>query len=307
MAKDIRRIEHSVVFGTHAGVFHADDVFAAAVLLEVNPLASIVRTRDPKILTTCDVVFDVGGEHNPEEGRFDHHQRGRAGTRPNGVPYSSFGLVWREYGEKLCGGALDEVRLVDEALVQAVDLTDNGEMLYEGGTKRFVGANQYSISAAVSSFNPTWMESGRSFDAAFEEAVAFAKKILRREIMSAFSNLAAKNLIREAILKADGGSIVVLSKFVPWSDQVRDEAPNALFVIFLSEEGTWMVQAVNKTAGTFESRKLLPESWAGLRGKAFSEAVGIPDGVFCHPGRFICGAESRDSALRLARSAVAAA
>jgi uncharacterized UPF0160 family protein len=65
-----------------------------------------------------------------------------------------------------------------------------------------------------------------------------------------------------------------------------------------------MVQAVNARAGTFESRKLLPEAWAGLRDAAFSAAVDLPDGVFCHPGRFICGAKSKASALRLAELAL---
>jgi uncharacterized UPF0160 family protein len=33
------------------------------------------RTRDPKILAECDTVVDVGGIFDPQQKRFDHHQK----------------------------------------------------------------------------------------------------------------------------------------------------------------------------------------------------------------------------------------
>ena len=33
------------------------------------------RSRDPKELDTCNVVVDVGGVYEPENNRFDHHQK----------------------------------------------------------------------------------------------------------------------------------------------------------------------------------------------------------------------------------------
>ncbi len=36
--------------------------------------AEIVRTRDPSLLSGCDVVVDVGGEFDPARHRYDHHQ-----------------------------------------------------------------------------------------------------------------------------------------------------------------------------------------------------------------------------------------
>ena len=35
--------------------------------------AKIVRTRDPKLLETFDIVVDVGGVYDPSKGLFDHH------------------------------------------------------------------------------------------------------------------------------------------------------------------------------------------------------------------------------------------
>ena len=48
-----------VKIGTHDGAFHADEALACAMLrlLPRYKEADIVRTRDPKILAECDLVY----------------------------------------------------------------------------------------------------------------------------------------------------------------------------------------------------------------------------------------------------------
>src|SRR3989344_3542872 len=90
---------------THSGPYHADDVFAVAaldILLDPEEII-IIRTRDPKIIDQADYVVDVGAKYDSSLKRFDHHQMEGAGERPSTIPYASFGLVWKEYGEKLAG------------------------------------------------------------------------------------------------------------------------------------------------------------------------------------------------------------
>lgn len=300
-----------IVVATHDGVFHADDVCAVAALMLVYPDATVIRTRDAARLASADIVVDVGGAYDAEHGRYDHHQKGRAGGRENGVLYSAFGLVWRHYAVRVMASLgvpeehLDAVgQAVDRGLVQPIDATDNGQDLYEGGKAVFPGVAEVALSSVLSGFNPSWHVANKDFDGAFGRAVEFAQAILRNAVLSALGEAMAKAVVRPAIHQSDDGPVVVLDQFAPWGDQVRDEAPAALFCVFPSETGTWMVQAVNAKAGTFESRRLLPESWAGLRDGAFSAHVGLEDGVFCHPGRFICGAKSKASALRLAQLAL---
>ncbi len=60
----------------------------------------IVRTRDEALLAAADVRVDIGGRSDPASGDFDHHQRGGAGERANGIRYASFGLVWRHHGAR---------------------------------------------------------------------------------------------------------------------------------------------------------------------------------------------------------------
>ena len=91
------------VLVTHSGKFHCDEVFAYAILRAALGLHqpgvdhALVRSRDAAVIASGDVVWDVGLVFDAPAGRFDHHQRG-APVRPDGTPFSSAGLVWREYG-----------------------------------------------------------------------------------------------------------------------------------------------------------------------------------------------------------------
>lgn len=286
--------------GTHNGVFHADDVFAAAALALAYGDAKIVRTRDQKVLESCDIVFDVGGVYDPSTKRFDHHQKDHPDARENGVKYSSFGLVWREYGERLAGSAA-AAQHVDEALVQAIDAADNGQALSLPNPE--LDARSFSVSAAISSFNPGW-DSEEGFDDAFTRAVAFARAILQNVSASAKGREAARLLVEAAIVRAEDPRLIVLETFCPWTETVVLGAPDALFVAFPSETGDWRLQAIPPTLGSFEKRKPLPEEWAGLRGAELAEKTGVRDAIFCHVGRFICGAQSREGVLKLARQAL---
>lgn len=116
----------------HNGKYHADDVFAMAalkILLDPEELI-IIRTRDPKIIDEADYVADVGGIYDPKKRRFDHHMREGAGVRENGIPYASFGLVWKEYGEKIAGSK-QAAEYIDRKLVQPIDGPDNGVELID--------------------------------------------------------------------------------------------------------------------------------------------------------------------------------
>jgi uncharacterized UPF0160 family protein len=78
-------------------------------------------------------------------------------------------------------------------------------------------------------------------------------------------------------------------------------------VLYPNEDGSsWYCRTVPPEPGSFGQRLGLPDPWRGLSDEAFARAAGIPDGLFCHPGGFICGARSRASALALAEKAASA-
>src|SRR5687767_7701889 len=93
---------------THDGPFHADDVFAYAVLRAALGDIQLVRSREPAVIDSADLVFDVGSEYDPSARRYDHHMRERP-LRSSGTPYSSVGLIWRDYGRAALPSLLQTV------------------------------------------------------------------------------------------------------------------------------------------------------------------------------------------------------
>jgi uncharacterized UPF0160 family protein len=83
-----------MIAATHDGRFHADEIFALAVLKLIFPDLEIVRSRDEKFYRNTDIIVDVGHVYDPENSVFDHHQRSFSIKRESGIPYASFGLVW---------------------------------------------------------------------------------------------------------------------------------------------------------------------------------------------------------------------
>src|SRR5215210_2459062 len=141
---------------THDGPFHADDVFAYAVLRAAFSKVQLVRSRDPDIIASADLVFDVGGVYDPAARRYDHHMRERP-LRPDGTPYSSVGLIWRDFGRAALPALLGTAALdresadaiwwdIDTGLVLAMDQADNG----------IAPAGPGHLAAIVEAFNPVW-------------------------------------------------------------------------------------------------------------------------------------------------------
>jgi uncharacterized UPF0160 family protein len=280
---------------THNGNFHADDVFSIAALKCIFPSFKLIRTRDLELIAKADIVVDVGGEYDPDADRFDHHQRGGAGERENGIPYSSFGLIWQKYGLEICQGDQNVANSVDAGLVSTIDAIDCGHV--EGVSQGI------SLSQTISMFNPTWQEDNH-FDACFDEAVDFASRVLTRFIASANGGISAKAIVANAIDNAEDPRVIVLEQYTPWKRTVLNLSEEALYMVYPSQAGQWRIQTVPVELGSFEDRKSLPKPWAGLSDKALKDVTGIDDVMFCHNGLFIAGAESFESTMKMASIAL---
>ena len=283
---------------THDGKFHADDVFAVSALALLEPEAKVVRTRDSKQISEGDFVVDVGGVYEPEANRFDHHQQNGAGVRGNGIPYAAFGLVWKNFGEKICGSA-EVASRVEEVLVVPIDANDNGIDL---STPRFAGISLYSVSDAVRSFIPTFEEKGVSQDERFLEVSRFAKRILEREIERAKALVRGVEKVRASYASSPDKRLVVLDSDYSWKDTLAGFT-EPIYVVHLQDE-TWRLYCVRNDPHLFVNRKDLPESWAGLRDAKLVEITGVPDAIFCHRNRFMAVAKSKEGALALANLAL---
>jgi uncharacterized UPF0160 family protein len=288
---------------THDGSFHADEVFAIAVLSLLGEPIDVLRTRDPAAMAGCDVRVDVGFVYDPATGGFDHHQRGGAGERPNGVRYASFGLVWREYGARLCGGDVEVAARVDQSLVQGVDANDAGQAL---SAPLLDGVWAMTVSGVIGTLNPTWEErlSAQEERARFDEALALAARVVEREIAVASAAQNAARLVVDAIVRARDPRLIALDRDLPWKEVVVAQAPEALFVVYPKRSG-WGLEAVPRALGSFENRRDLPEAWAGLDGPELAALTGVEDAVFCHAKRFLAVARSPEGIAALAEQALA--
>lgn len=286
---------------THSGTFHADDVFACATLQlfldRRGKKYRVIRTRDQEWFETGDYVFDVGGEYAPENNRFDHHQKGGAGVRNNTIPYAAFGLVWKQFGSELCGSQ-EVADRIDEKIVQPIDADDNGVAIFE---TKYDDITPYTIQSILGTFRPTWKEE-QDYDNAFLDLVSLAKQILARQIKKMKDKLEGKQFVDEAYSHATDKRLVVVDRPLPWEEFLA-EYPEPLFVVY-PKDNVWRIGTIRKEPYGFELRKELPESWAGLRDKDMAHVSGVSDATFCHNGRFLAVAKSKEGALELARKAL---
>jgi uncharacterized UPF0160 family protein len=76
-----------------------------------------------------------------------------------------------------------------------------------------------------------------------------------------------------------------------------------LFVVH--PRGTdWALTTIRTGDDTFDNRADLPAAWAGLTDEALEKASGVTGAKFCHNGRFIAVAASREAVLEMADLAV---
>jgi uncharacterized UPF0160 family protein len=299
---------------THSGTFHLDDAFAYSVLRLALGLKApggdhtLVRTRDPAVITAADHVWDVGAHYDSAAGRFDHHQRGAPRRDDDGTPLSAAGLVWRVHGEAAvrvllagCGTDLAPIvaAAIDDEVVRRIDQIDNGVAYPE---------DTLGLSSLVEDCNLPWnlpqAAAQEAEDAAFLRAAALVADVLQRRVAAVRARLAAEAVVTAAHATSADPRILELDRKLPWQGAVFAHGLPVLYAVYPVPSGTYMVDAMPPEPGSYAQRLPLPAAWAGLREAALAEVSGVPDAVFVHPQRFIGGARSRAGAMAMTVKAV---
>ncbi len=284
---------------THNGTFHADDVFAIATLsLTFANEMEVCRSRDAVTIATADMAVDVGGIYDEMKDRFDHHQEKGAGKRKNGIPYASFGLVWKKYGLTLCGNQTI-VDKIDKEIVAPIDAEDNGIEIVRSIKYKL---HQFSVSSMIHVFNATWKEDVLKQDEVFIECVNLAKKILSRLITKERDRLEAERFVQTAYEEAEDKRLIILDNNYP-SREVLANYPEPLYVI-RPYNGKWNVEAQREEIHSFKNKKDFPKSWGGKTDKELQKITGVSDAVFCHRNLFLAVASSKEGAIELAKKAL---
>jgi uncharacterized UPF0160 family protein len=197
-------------------------------------------------------------------------------------------------------------RSIDQSLVQYLDIVDTGQ--------GDVAPGIFGLSALVAQLNTHWMEEqGLTSDAKaqlqearFCEAMGIVRRFLDRAIVKKISQIRSRDIVRQSPRLLDGKVLHLREGGMPWTGVVVDEMPEVLFVIYPDSDGSqYQIKTVPVEPGSFDTRRDLPQSWAGLRDAELAAVTGVPDSVFCHLNLFIGGARSLEGAVRLAALALA--
>ena len=288
---------------THDGSFHADDIFSTAVLslflAKQGEAFEVIRTRDTEIIKKGDFVYDVGGIYDENLNRFDHHQKGGAGKRENGIEYASIGLVWKKFGVELCGSK-EIAELIEKRLVSPIDANDNGMSLVEKKYEVF----PYLIQDFFRVMRPTWREGDEKNNEMFFKCVEFAKIILEREIIHATDTILADKAISDIYNNTEDKRIIVFDQNYD-GVEIFNKMPEVIFVVYpRNADNSWAVKAVRDDSMSFKNKRDLPSSWGGLNDEDLQKVTGVPDAVFCHRALFMAVAKTQEGAVKLAELAL---
>ena len=271
---------------THGATFHADDVFATALMKILNPEAVWIRTLDPdryiETLINKDgiekdriIVYDIGG------GEFDHHQLDTP-VRENGIKYAAFGLLWKAFGDH------EQYPYFDEDFIQQIDDHDNG-------------GKECEINKIIRAFNHTEHEPTKfnftegQFFAFCDVVDNIAIPILTR----LFTQYDEDNLTREALEQCEikencDGLKYIISPVPPRNNRYLYEK-DIRIVIYPHQRGGYAVQFRSDKFGSMESSYYFPDMWNGKPEKD------LPDGVtFVHKSGFLANCKDIETAEKMA-------
>ena len=294
---------------THSGGFHADELMSSVILARLFPEAKIVRSRAPEWITPGSdrIIYDVGGAYDAEARIFDHHQRG-APLRDDGQPYSSFGLIWKHYGrDYLIASGVPEAHVeavhgsFDRSFVLPVDLVDNGAL-----SPSIAGPLAgLTLPALLETLKPVFDETDPDADErAFHAALAIARSFVEASVGRSAAKLRAEAVVHQAIVATGEGRVLELPMGMPFRPAVVKAGADHLLFVVHPRDKDWTLTGIRRADEGFELRADLPAAWAGLTNEALEAACGVTGATFCHNGRFIAAAKTREAALAMAELAV---
>lgn len=297
---------------THSGGFHADELLSSVVLTRLFPQARIVRSRAPDWITPAPdrIIYDVGGAYDAEKRIFDHHQRG-APQRNDGRPYSSFGLVWKHYGrDYLAALGLPQAHIeaihadFDADFALPVDLMDNGALEPSVAGPLAGLTLPVLLETLKPEFDNPDPEAGEQ---AFMAALAIARSFVEAALGKKAAKRRAEAIVQKAIAETGAGHVLELPMGMPFRAAIVAAGADHLLFVVHPREKDWCITGIRRAEDGFELRADLPAGWAGLSNEALEAASGVKGASFCHNGRFIAAAATREAALEMADLAVAEA
>lgn len=183
----------------HAGSFHADDAFAAALVMAASGRHLSVKRcfSIPENLPDSVVVADIG------RGKYDHHQDD-AKRRADGKKYAACGLLYEDLKENLF--VTEEAREAFRSrYILPIEDADNG-------------ISNNPLTSYIDDMNPDWDRPEES-DIRFNDAVNLFLSLIKAAQRKEHAIVRANELLSNAIANAEG-NVVLLEKPAPWQGKI---------------------------------------------------------------------------------------
>ena len=273
----------------HAGVFHADDATAVALLnvfykpdavhyvVRVPHQADIAAVKNElkeRLGSNTEIfTIDIGREYNPDNLEFDHHQYGQGDAE---FGHAAAGLVFEYLVKK--GLIIEFEKRELYTFIEMVDENDIG--IYDDP---FQGTIPWAISL---------MNTDEIYDKVQDAAFSLAVKMVEEIILNTRKRAKAKektlNALKEGKLLNE--KTLLLPEYLPgWNDVIFDipEFDDIDIVIWRDDhEDTFKAQVVPDEPGSF-----------GRRGRKIPYTEANEDIIFIHKGEFFGVFKTLDAAL----------
>ena len=311
--------------GTHSGEFHADEVYACAILILSSRQrlcdVELVRSRNEDLLREADFLVDIGDTFawaSPDK-VIDHHAGNEA--RKNGIFFASAGKAWFRFGPgainkvydilcinpgvKIPGPLPDQLSSeqiaqvlssVDDILFAAIDARDNQQTVE---TSTFSGVRCLGVPDLVSINCSKWWErpDDRAMDARFFFELHRAHEAVARVIATEVADLFTAHLC-EFGWEYDEPSLSISFDIPAPVGRALKYAPKAVRFGIAPGDGVWIVRAVHK--GSLSRRGGFPKGWRGLEGRDLEVVTGVAQARFCHADGHMATALTKEAARKLA-------
>lgn len=280
------------IVATHRRRFHADEVFAVAILRVAGYKPTVMRVArdDTDSLKHADFRLDIGQNYNPAQGDFDHHQAQGAGHRsysaPYNIPYATAGLVWQQFGLAICEGDRQLAEMVDRQMIIHVDASDVGAKLFNGSAA--------TIPALIGRHNGTDLDDDAEQLRRFMTMVDLAEIALHDIIANGKREQATAHIVERALHTRESGKTLELDALVDW----RDASPRRMLRqngidVLLMPLGDEVAIHLTNTQHTF------PTSWRRM-GRDLQDVLKLP-GYVAFANARQARAENIETAREVAR------
>ena len=254
---------------THSGLFHADEVFACAILKTfVSNGLKIVRTRDKNVIeeginNKFTYVLDVGGIYCENDLNFDHHQ--------DSINIASNVMVayfLRKHKPEM-------VDVIDKLCAKIMVGISDWDTNHNNIILRWndVAKHHVNLSMIVSSYNRNPMKN-KMQDLQFAKAVDFACTVIENYLYTIHEEIKAENIYNSK--KVINDCVAVFDEFC----NIWKEKDEFIFSIQPNPQG-WALMSANS------EKYPLPE-------------VEHQDLIFAHKGRFIAVFKTKEAAIEIA-------